>query len=104
MNFLRLGTGVLGVLTGTLLVGYTLGWMLLRVAQLVVGTVAVGSGALLLVIGANRVMEEVGDQPELSKAVKSAQKRINRKDLSRAMNSAHERREHLQREASKLWR
>lgn len=107
MDLFRLATGVIGMLTGIVLAGYTLGWMVRRAAQLVAGTVAVAAGGLLFLIGATTVAEELRDNQELSKAMKSAmktaEKRVNREHLSRTMKSARQRRDHLQREASKLW-
>ena len=108
MNIIRLATGVIAMLTGIVLAGYSLGWMVRRFAQLVTGTVAVASGALLFLIGATTVLDGLREHPELSRAVKSAaktaRKQMDRSDLARTMKSARQSRDQLERKANNLWR
>ena len=120
MNLLRLATGVMGMLAGIIMVGYTLGWMVRRVAQLLAGTVAIASGGLIFLVSVTSVLDELQENRDLEKTMKAArkrlrdqdlaktmeraQKRMNRRELEKTMKSARQRRHQLQREASKLWR
>lgn len=104
MNVPRLATGLFGMAAGIMVVGYALGWIAKHLAQLFAGVIALASGGLLVFFGTTSVVDELQHSKELSRALKTARKRVREQDLSKLRKSVRQRSKRLRRETRALWR